>query len=441
MSRQIPILFKNALDIAVEKAKGLGNALGNEIVLVRDLHGRIRVLLPGVRTNYTADQNAVLDKFADELSEALGVYGFPGERAVLFAGDLVQGEEILTSGDRRLVAEQGGLKIHLLDRQIIGQDWTRSPLARKTTNPRVTFFGIKGGVGRSTALIIWAWQLAKQGKHVLVFDLDLESPGASSTLLPQVNLPDYGIMDWLVEDGVGQAEIVEKGMVTSSPLAKGLSGEIRVVSAYGRETGDYLPKLARCYAEFSGGGMMPWGERIQRMVEGIEQKEGPDLVILDSRAGLHDIAAVLVTRMGADAFLFAVDSAQTWTAYSFLFHHWKQHPQVAEFRQRLQMVAGMVPETGREEYLKKFREHSWDLFRENLYDEVESDNSDAFSFDLPNEDAPHYPLPVFWHRALQEFDPATTETGLDEKTAQEALGVFMSEADKMIFSAGEGGLE
>ncbi len=88
--------------------------------------------------------------------------------------------------------------------------------------------------------------------------------------------------------------------------------------------------------------------------------------------------------------------------------------------------------------LKRFREHSWDLFRENLYDEVESDDSDAFSFDLASEDAPHYPLPIFWHRALQEFDPVTSETGLDEKTAQEAIGVFMSEADKLVFSAMEG---
>lgn len=440
MNQPITILFNGALDIAVEKAKGLGNALGNEIMLVRDLHGRIRVLLPDVHKNYTADQKGVLDKFSGKLSQELGAYGFHPDRTVLFGGDLIQGDEILTSGDRRLVAEQGDLKIYLLDRQIIGQDWTRSPLERTTTNHRVTFFGIKGGVGRSTALIIWAWQLAKQGKNVLVFDLDLESPGVTSTLLPQVNLPDYGIVDWLVEDGVGQAGIVEKSMVTSSPLAKDLSGEIRVVSAFGRETDDYLPKLARCYAEFSGSGMMSWGERVQRMVEQIEQKEKPDLVILDSRAGLHDIAAVLVTRMGADAFLFAVDSAQTWTAYSFLFRHWKQHPQVAEFRQRLQMVASMVPETGRDEYLKKFREHSWDLFRENLYDEMGTDNPDAFSFDLGSEDAPHYPLPVFWHRALQEFDPTTSETGLDEKTAQEAMGVFMSEADKLVFSAGEGAI-
>lgn len=436
MSKHKPVLFDHALDIAIEKAKGVGTAIGDEIVLVRDLRGRIRVLLPGGRKDFTDAPKAVLDRLTDELSAALRAYGFPPERTVLFAGDLVQGADIRASGDRRLIGEEGGVKIYLLDRQIIGQDWMRSPLKRKTTNPRVTFFGIKGGVGRSTALIIWSWRLAKHGKKALIFDLDLESPGVSSTLLPQEYLPDYGIVDWFVEEGVGQTEIVDNAMIATSPLTKDLPGEIRIIPAFGRETGDYLSKLARCYAEFSGNAAQSWGERVQRMVEGIELVEQPDLVLLDSRAGLHDIAAVLVTRMDADNFLFAVDSAQTWTAYSFLFRHWRQHPQVETFRQRLQIVAGMVPDTRREDYLKRFREHSWDLFRDYLYDEAKPDDPDAFSFDLADQDAPHYPLPVLWCRALQEFDPTKSETGLDEKTVMEAMGVFMDEAEKMVFSDG-----
>ena len=163
------------------------------------------------------------------------------------------------------------------------------------------------------------------------------------------------------------------------------------------------------------------------------------MVFLDSRAGLHDIAAVTVTRMGADVFLFAVDSAQTWTAYGFLFRHWCQHFQVAAFRSHLQMVASMVPETGRDEYLNRFREHSWDLFREHLYDEAAPNDTDAFSFDVADEEAPHYPLPVFWHRALQKFDP-TSEMGFDERIAEEALGVFVGQAERMVFPLVEGEL-
>jgi hypothetical protein len=292
-------------------------------------------------------------------------------------------------------------------------------------------------VGRSTALAVWAWWLAKKGKNVLVFDLDLESPGVSSTLLPAEHLPDFGIVDWFVEDGVGQPEIVEGRMVASSPLAQDLSGVIRVVPSYGRETGDYLPKLSRCYLDLSGAEASHWGVRLQRMMEQIEAREGPDVVFLDSRAGLHDIAAILIHRMDADTFLFAVDSAQTWKAYSFLFRHWRGHPQISEFRQRLQVVAGMVPETGREEYLGRFLERSWDLFRENLYDEADADDPDAFNFDLRNEEAPHFPLPIFWTRGLQEFEPSTTG-GIDEQIARAALGAFMEEAERMVFPAEEG---
>ena len=41
--------------------------------------------------------------------------------------------------------------------------------------PRVVFYSIKGGVGRSTALAACAWSLAVSGQRVLVLDLDLES--------------------------------------------------------------------------------------------------------------------------------------------------------------------------------------------------------------------------------------------------------------------------
>jgi len=428
------VLFSRALDIAIAQIKRVHHIFGEEIMLVRDLRGRIRVILHGNLNSYSKEQQTKLNNFSRELSVHLGAYGFPPDHAILFGNDLTQGEDILASVDRRLVDRAGDLKIWLLDRQIIGQDWIRAPLMRETQNPRVTFFGIKGGIGRSTALALWSWRLAKQGKKILIVDLDLESPGVSSTLLPSEYLSDYGIVDWFIEDGVGQAEIVENGLISSSPLVRDLPGDIRVVPAFGRDTGDYLSKLARCYAESGATPGESWAERLQRMVQRLENKENPDLVILDSRAGLHDIAAVTVTRMDADTLLFAVDSMQTWNAYTFLFKHWQQHPQVEDFRQKLQIVAGMVPETGRDEYLRRFRENSWDLFREHLYDETESQTADFFSFDLDSQEAPHYPLPIFWNRALQEFDPLRDGAGIDEQLAETATGKFMTEAERMVFT-------
>jgi len=425
MATTQPVLFENALETAISTCLKTGVVLGSEVVLVRDLRGRIRPVLTAKRKDI--DQ-ASLARFCQALSGALGAYGYQVERAVLFTDDLAEPHNILR--EKRFLRQENGLSIYLLDRQIIGQDWMRDTMSRKTSNPRVTFYGIKGGVGRSTALVNWAWHLAEQGKKVLVFDLDLESPGISSSLLPPSHLPDYGIVDWFVEDGVGQPAVIEGEMQGTSPLAQGLSGEIKVVPAYGRKTGGYLPKLARCYSEFSGNAAISWAERLQKLVERQEEMFNPDVVILDSRAGLHDIAAVLATRMDADTLLFAIDSPQTWTGYSLLFQHWHDHPQVKSFRQRLQTIASMVPETGRDDYLQSFKEHAWDLFRENLYDEAGPQALDAFSFDLDDEFAPHGPVPIFWHRALQEFDPA--EGGIDRKTAAEALGSFFEQADQML---------
>jgi len=332
MNSEKAVLFNQALKIALDRIKAVASDIGEDITLVRDIHGRIRVLLRGRREDQL-DRKDLLDSFSSDLSNSLGAYSFPPERALLFASDLLQGEEIIgESSDRRLLAEEKGVKIWLIDRQITGQDWLRQSFKRRTTNPRVTFFSVKGGVGRSTALIIWSRQLAEQGKKVLIFDLDLESPGVSSTLLSDDHLPDYGIVDWFVEEGVGQAGIVEKEMVAVSSLAYDLIGEIKVVPAYGRKTEEYLPKLARCYVESSGPESSSWADRLEHLIAEIEDKEKPDLVILDSRAGIHDIAAAAVTRLGAQTFLFAVDSSQTWKAYSFLFHHWQLHPNMQSVR-------------------------------------------------------------------------------------------------------------
>lgn len=438
MSKPRPILFEDALKAAVEKTKEHSSILRKECVLVRDLRGRISVLLKGEEKDYPVADVELLEKFKVEFSAALGAYGHPPKSSVLFAGDLFQGEKATYDNPDKIQVPDTpeGTTIWLLDRQIIGQDWMRNPFERKTANPRVVFYGIKGGVGRSTALIIWAWQLAKQGKRVLLFDFDLESPGLSSTILHPDSLPDFGIVDWFVEDGVSQAEKIENLMIGSSPLAKNLSGEILVVPSFGRDTGDYLPKLARCYADFSGSGMISWGERVQRLVEKFEQLQTPDVVLLDSRAGLHDIAAVLATRMGADTFLFAIDSPQTWTAYSFLFEHWKKHPAIRNFREKLQIVACLTPEKGYNEYLKRCRENSWEIFRK-LYDDAPPGNEDAFNFDISDEDAPHYAWPIFWNRALQEFDPVNSEMGIDEKIASIVMDIFASKAENRIFPSGD----
>ena len=257
---------------------------------------------------------------------------------------------------------------------------------------------VKGGVGRSTTAAVLAWYLARNGQRVLVVDLDLESPGLSSALLEPDRRPDFGVTDWFVEALVGEDEHVLERMTATPRWAQDFDGDVRIVPAHGREAGEYLAKLGRVYMDAAD---EPWTARLARLLAGLETAVEPDVVVMESRSGLHDIAATTVTDLGAQVLLFATDSESNWTDYRVLFRHWQRHGLAARIRERLSIVSALTPDLDTENYLQRFREHAWDLFREHLYDEVlASDDSDLFSFDLQDEGAPHDPLVIHWTRGL-----------------------------------------
>ncbi|MDR1536090.1 MAG: hypothetical protein LBU64_13555 [Planctomycetota bacterium] len=422
----MPILFNEAMDAALAILERHPEMLAGaaEVVLVRDLRGRMRPLLAKPAREYNQSQRKKLES---EFETGLGKYGFPAPHSVLYADSVEMNSQIRDQTVVLKEAAAGMPRILLLDRQIIGNDWLRRSLPRETGNPRAVFFSVKGGTGRSTAIFNWAYRLAAQGRKVLVLDLDLESPGLSNSLLDAKTLPDFGIVDWFVEDAVGQADLVADGIIGISHLSRGLDGEILAAPCQGKRTGQYLPKLARCYAEYDGKTFRPWAERLGSLVSTMEEKLQPDLTLIDSRAGLNDIAAALVCRLDAAAFLFAVNTRQTWAAYRGIFETWQRHPEKEKLRGRLKMVYGLMPETLRKECLGGFLEQSEDAFREMLYDEVKPGSLDGFYFETNDPDAPHYPLVVNWHRALQEYHPRTADD-LDGKLLEEVYVNFFDSA-------------
>lgn len=434
MSLVEPLRFDAALKVAAELVAARLPGLATDAVLVRDLYGRFRLALASTPSSGEAQER--LGQLAHDLAAALGAFAYRAEDILLYREDLFSPDAIFTSPDRRLLVVVDGQSLSLLDRQVIGQDWSRGflqPLSAPAI-PRLTFYGVKGGVGRSTGLAALAWRLAREGRQVLVLDLDLESPGVGTTLLPPTHAPEYGVVDWFVEDAVGQAnDGLLSRMAATSPIGMGLSGDVRVVPAFGTSTAEYLPKLARAYVEVAGPtGAQGFADRLGSFLQALGSQERPDIMLLDSRAGLHDIAAVTATRLGADVLLFAIDSPQTWSAYRQLFLAWRSHPQFREFRDRVKMVAAMVPETGAQEYLASFRQRSYDLFTENLYEAAEPEDMDAFNFDLHAVDAPHYPLRINWHRAMQEFDPHSRPEVLSGAVFDATFGEFCDEVQARV---------
>ncbi|MEY4562239.1 MAG: hypothetical protein RLZZ618_1516 [Pseudomonadota bacterium] len=412
----VTIHFNDALRLAAISLRDPELPETPQARVIRDVYGRVRFALDCPLADYPAaaltllqQAQAALGPYAtstevlshDSFSDPKTVFGNPDwHRTGVELGANEDGEPL------------GTAEVQLLDRQITGQDWLRPMTDAGQAHPhRCVFFGLKGGVGRSTALCMTAWGLAQRGKRVLLIDFDLESPGLSGLVLPANKGADFGVVDWLLEDAVGQGPTVLPRMVSASPLAETTIGAIRVAAAMGLGELDYLAKLSRAYADVPGvNGPQRMGARMRRMVELLEAQEKPDVVLIDSRAGLHDLAAVSITNLADTALLFATDGAQSWSGYRQLFSHWQHRPDVAKHvRERLLMVRALTPKTDREASVRGFQRKAYELFAETLYDELPAEqtaeNGELFHPGEKDESAPHFPILVDWDERFQEFDP------------------------------------
>lgn len=368
--------------------------LCKKVVVNRDLNGRVRlVVTPDAKTVFLEED---LQKLAVSLSSKLGKHGFPTAQMILIEEDM----DAVVAGASSFPLE-GVAGLRLVDRLATESRWAEiAPISSGA--PRIVFFSIKGGVGRSTAMAAAAWALAQAGKRVLVMDLDLESPGLSSALLPIDRRPAFGITDWLVEDLVDNSEAILGEIVGTSALSH--DGEIFVVPAHGKDAGEYVSKLGRVWMpKTSQSGREDWSQRLGRLINSLEETIKPDVILIDSRSGIDDISSSCVTDLGASlVLLFAVNGEQTWSGYKLLFEYWNRADSAQKIRERLQIVGAMVPEIDAKNYISKVRENSWDLFSLNLYDEIPPGelSDDYWNFDDSDESSPHYPWAIRWHRGF-----------------------------------------
>lgn len=395
--------------------------VADRLYLIRDLWGKVRIAVSDTIREDESRRDE-LQHLARALHEALNAHGYAAENGILF----VSVGRLKTLEDE---AQKITSNMYWVDRLMTGRDWwtVGAPRPEKEV-PRWTLFSVKGGVGRSTTAAVLAWHLTRKGERALVVDLDLESPGLSSALLDHRTQPKFGVTDWFVEDLVGQGDQVVESMVAEPSWADDFEGDVHVVPAHGRDPGEYLAKLGRVYMDTNHD---PWTARLERLLVQLEDQVKPTVVLLESRSGLHDIAAATVTDLDAQVLLFATDSESNWTDYEILFRHWQKQGLAPNIRERLSIVSALTPELNTDAYLSGFRERAWDLFRDHLYDKVRpsSESDDAFTFDIDDEDAPHNPIAIHWNRGLA---PGTSLRNLEPTTVKQAYASFLTQFDTLI---------
>jgi len=321
------------------------------------------------------------------------------------------------------------VKARVIDRRALGQDWLRYPLmngANDGAPPRLVFWSLKGGVGRTTALTVLAASLAAEGQNVLVVDLDLEAPGVGDQLLQQEDIPRFGVLDCLVEMRANESDAGDLLLdaVGVSSLTKG-QGLVHVFPAAGQQTREnpsgYLGKLFRAYGEHAiDGATTTFADRVDRLIKGLTEKTRYDAVLIDARAGISESTAASILNLGGDVLLFGHYTPQTFSGYSYAFAHLSRFILAGkdEWVMRLKMVHAKAPLLG--EAQESFRDDAFELYSTSLYG-----GSEDSSFSLDDMEAPHYAWVILDDGNYRDFDPRANPQLLTGTAVQATFGDFV----------------
>lgn len=439
------IYFDDSLPALVKAVTNIwGESALEEGVALRDTRGRLSFYLA---MPIDEDQRAT---FSAILAEALGHYA-RSDRVVAGVDDFGVAD-LLRSPDIVPITV-ADMRVRLIDRRLVGADWLREPTSPRTTGaPRLVFSSLKGGVGRSTALAVVAAHAASRGRRVLAIDLDMEAPGLGAMLLNESTTPEFGMIDALVERGLSplNSELI-RDLVGASTLSG--RGRVDVVPAFGARSlanpADVLAKIGRAYGEVvrEDGKVESMLDQVAAIIDALEENSRYDMILIDARAGLHEIAAAALFGLGAEILCFGVDEPQTFQGYRALFSHVDRYSRNEsienEWLSRVNLVQAKAPLDAelRAEFRRKCErmlrggiEESQsavplpDGFSEVSWDESISDADLGLTEGASTTEI----LSVAYDPVFANFDPLRKRDQLSESVYQNAFGGLIAYVDEAL---------
>ncbi|MTJ50731.1 KGGVGR-motif variant AAA ATPase [Dolichospermum sp. UHCC 0259] len=382
------------------------------VTIIRDVNGKIRIFLepkPSETTNIEESETTDLNNF---LSTKLGKYygndiWLPKRDKDAYKALIksIEAERVFASWDhgddesvlpRWYILERHIAKQAWTDNQVSTPPWPETVVYQKYKPAIISFFSFKGGVGRTSSLVATALTLARNGHRVAIVDLDLEAPGLATIFSPD-NSNNPGVIDYLLEKKIQEQDWKLRTHLISinERILLDDNGESIQLLPAGTVDKNYLEKLARL--DFQN---LVNGELESTMVSMLKELESAvrplDFILMDARAGFHDIGGLAIAKLSHAAVIFGTQSRQSWAGLTHVIRHLAS-PGVDE-RLPLVLVHSMAPAIGilgRDIELREFREKAYDLFQENYYsvDETVPDSNDR--------EAPFFPLVVPYQESLR----------------------------------------
>lgn len=395
------------LDQALERSvEVLGELIDQgalrKAVLINDLFGKIRVALWP-----TPGQSGLQQSVAQQMEDACkglwsGTIWLGTVEGAPASDDDVVAEAAWNGG---VVTKRAALRIN--DRHRNRTSWFLPPTSSSAPPLVVAFYSFKGGVGRTTAAAALALSWARRGRRVAVIDFDLDAPGLGRLLDAdgQGTTAPWGVVDYLLEIGVS-LPLADYRHTCARPKVTG-DGVIDVYPA-GALDERYLSKLGKLDLELQDATSNP----LARLIAAIHGESRPDLIIVDSRAGLSPAAGLV---LGGIAHLHVVVSTAGEQALAGLQLVIRRLGE-ARIRSRIEqaecvLVQTMIPDHSElsANAIAYFATRAEDIFREHYYvpkpdpDEPDADERWWALSDVESSEAPHRAACIRYKAMFADF--------------------------------------
>ena len=427
------ITFETAINVAQQIFQRWSdyNKL-SEVTIIRDIYGRLAFLISG---QDGLDKNSL----TTALQTSLGHYD---AQHLLWEGseqnELARQMTVEIKRLRQVLVSDPNCTWYLMERTIAKKAWIDysgqvDPIwtydeAKDGKRPKVvTFYSFKGGMGRTTALAAVAILLAQHGRHVLAIDTDIEGPGLATLFFGEDQI-ERGTVDFYLESCTNNGNSIDMSaymmQVSDTKLTEGMTGNIYLIPA-GNVDEHYVRKLGRIdYQDAIPSSMRNHLSRLIINAVDFIQDNGHqlDYILLDARAGFHDMGGVVTAQLPHGVVLFGRNTPQSWNGL-------KQVVQTLANTQQEKLPIAIVDSMSdsSEQHRQTFKTQSFTLCCDNYY------SADDTVPGIDAESEAHTPIYVSYiSRLNEEIQLYSDGSEMQEKAVEETKNVLCSEEYRLI---------
>jgi len=208
--------------------------------------------------------------------------------------------------------------------------------------PVATFYSYKGGVGRTTSLILFSNYYSRLGKKVFIIDCDFEAPGLINFFnISQFDNPKNGVIEYLNDKKFDKSLNLNDEYVYEVSSTFTGEGKIHMMPAgniFGNDKEYYLEGLAR--VDIQGEDIL--FNEFKLLIQDIEKIYSPDIILFDSRTGFNNIFGTL-SQLSDIIITLAGDDLQNEPGLEFLLEQISKGNITAELCIVLSIVSSSIP--------------------------------------------------------------------------------------------------